>query len=569
MVFSRLSVASLGAGFVVLCGCFSPDPPTGATATDGTGSGSTSDPGTTQTTPGTSPTETSTTGPSTTDPTGTSNPSGETDPTDSTGEPDTTPPTVEDFDVSPTVVDEARFVQLSATVTDDVAVDRVEFLQGEEVIGTATEEPYEIAWKIKTQDQDGDYQVRCVAFDTSENSTDSMSLAVGVDLPARGTLVWDEVVDGSTGFFEYGRAIVPTETGGALVAGGKEIRDFALSVNTPDIWLREYSGGGTESWTTTNNATSYAHDGSEAIAVDPMGFIIVAGWTRPGDAQGSPIGTRNVRVIKYAPGGQSIDWDREYGENDEGWAAYGVGTDDAGRVYVGGVANNNVWVARLAEDDGAIEFEDTFNSVDGASRVNGLAADGDGNFVVAGEAAGDVWIRRYNADESVDWTETVDGPDQAADRGLGVAIGPDGDVGVIGQFSGLPFDQSIWFARYDVDGNLQWSQTRNPGADEGEGRAIAFDAEGEVVVTGMVEEVHNGIDIWIARYSADGESVLWETTYNGSSVANGSDDYGYGIAVDEVGYVYVTGSTHQYNMPVEPGWDADWNSAIWTRKYTP
>jgi len=73
---------------------------------------------------------------------------------------------------------------------------------------------------------------------------------------------------------------------------------------------------------------------------------------------------------------------------------------------------------------------------------------------------------------------------------------------------------------------------------------------------------------WIARYSADGQTVLWEATYNGSAVANGSDDYGYAIAVDEVGYVYVTGSTHQYNMPAEPGWDSGWNSAIWTRKYT-
>lgn len=566
MVSSRLDVVSLCAGFVLLGGCFSPDRPSGATATDGTDDGSSSGPGSTETTPGTSTVGTDTSGPSTTDPTSGTNPTGDTDPT---GDPDTTPPAIDAFDVSPTVVDEARFVQLSATVTDDVAVDRVEFFQGDELIATASEEPYEVQWKIKTEEQDGDYQVRCVAYDTSENSAESMNLAVGIDLPARGTLVWHDVVDASSGFFESGRAIAPTETGGALVAGSKDIRDLGLSVNTPDIWLREYSSGGTESWTVTNNAAGLAHDGAEAIAVDPMGFIIVAGWTRPGDNLGTPTGTRNVRVIKYAPGGQSIDWDREYGEAAVGWAAFGVGTDDAGRVYVGGVANDDVWVARLAEDDGAIEFEDTFTSVDGPSRVNALAADGDGNFVVAGEAAGDVWIRRYNADESIDWTETVDGPDQAGDRGLGVAIGPDGDVGVIGQFSGVPFDLSLWFARYDVDGNLLWSQTRNPGADEGEGRAIAFDAEGEVVVTGMVEETHNGLDIWIARYSADGQTVLWETTYNGSTVANGSDDYGHGIAVDEVGYVYVTGSTHQYNMPAEPGWDSDWNSAIWTRKFTP
>lgn len=508
-------------------------------------------------------------GPSTTDPSSTTSPTRETDPAGSTGDLDTTPPTIEDFDVSPTVVDEARFVQLSATVTDDVAVDRVEFLQGDEVIGTITEEPYELAWKIKTEAQDGDHQIRCVAFDTSENSAESDSLAVGIDLPARGSLVWHDVEDGSAGFFESGRAIAPTETGGALVAGVKEVRDFGLSVNTRDIWLREYSSGGTESWTVTNNAAGLAHDGAEAIAVDPMGFIIVAGWTRPGNNLGSPTGPRNVRVLKYAPGGQSIDWSREYGADDEEWAAYGVGTDDAGQVYVGGVASGDAWVARLAEDDGAIEFEDTFTSVEGASRVNALAADGDGNFVVAGEAAGDVWIRRYNADESVDWTETVDGPDQAGDRGLGVAIGPDGDVGVIGQFQGLPSDLFIWFARYDVDGDQRWSQIYNPGSDEGEGRAIAFDAEGEVVVTGMVEETHNGIDVWIARYSADGQTVLWETTYNGSTVANGSDDYGYGITVDEVGYVYVTGSTHQYNLPAEPGWDVNWNSAIWTRKYSP
>ena len=87
------------------------------------------------------------------------------------------------------------------------------------------------------------------------------------------------------------------------------------------------------------------------------------------------------------------------------------------------------------------------------------------------------------------------------------------------------------------------------------GYGIAVDSSGNVYVTGSEYITGEWYNIWIRKYDSDG-STNWTKTHNGP--ANGIDE-GKSIAVDSSGNVYVTG---RENVAGE-------SYNIWTRKYSP
>ena len=84
-----------------------------------------------------------------------------------------------------------------------------------------------------------------------------------------------------------------------------------------------------------------------------------------------------------------------------------------------------------------------------------------------------------------------------------------------------------WVARYS-------------GGGQEEAYALAVDSSGNVYVTGTRNADVNGFDYLTVKYDPNGD-LVWESGYNGPS--NGSD-IAYAIALDNVGNVYVTGTSY-------------------------
>jgi hypothetical protein len=95
------------------------------------------------------------------------------------------------------------------------------------------------------------------------------------------------------------------------------------------------------------------------------------------------------------------------------------------------------------------------------------------------------------------------------------------------------------------------------GSGDDQARAIAVDAAGNIyvaggtsstnfpVTSGAYDSSHNGgSDAFVAKFYASG-SLAWATYLGGSG-----DDYAYGIAVDGLGNVYVTGDTNSTDFPI-------------------
>ena len=98
------------------------------------------------------------------------------------GPADTTPPTVS-LATTPagSTYTEARSVSIDADATDKEGVSRVEFFDGDRLLGTDSVFPYSYTWAISSADN-GDHELTAKAYDEAGNATTSSSLTRTVDI---------------------------------------------------------------------------------------------------------------------------------------------------------------------------------------------------------------------------------------------------------------------------------------------------------------------------------------------------------------------------------------------------
>ncbi|HEX6792126.1 MAG TPA: SBBP repeat-containing protein [Candidatus Krumholzibacteria bacterium] len=194
-----------------------------------------------------------------------------------------------------------------------------------------------------------------------------------------------------------------------------------------------------------------------------------------------------------------------------------------------------------------------FGTSGAGSRGFAVAADAAGNLVMAGSFNGlvnfgggdqlaqgtDVVLACYNASGTHQWSQRFGGA--AADQAYAVAFDASGNVLITGYFQqsayfggnnlGSAGGSDLFVARYDADGNHLWSRSFGTlGADAG--CSVAADAAGNVFVTGYI----SGADIVVIKYTAAG-TMAWIKMLGGTGY-----DEGLAITTDALGQVLVTGS---------------------------
>ncbi|MBN1137743.1 MAG: SBBP repeat-containing protein [Anaerolineae bacterium] len=274
-------------------------------------------------------------------------------------------------------------------------------------------------------------------------------------------------------------------------------------------------------WHTFLGSSGYDHGGG--IAVDGSGNIYVAGDSD--DTWGTPVraysgGGRDAFVARLGSDG-SLIWHTFLG-GDGRDSGYTIAVDGSGSVYVTGASwvswgdpvrgytgSVDAFVARLSNDGSLIWH--TFLGGDGLDSGDGIAVDGSGNIYVTGyslSAWGDP-VRAYTGGE-----------------------------------------MDAFVARLDSDGSLIWN-TFLGGDGLDSGNDIAVDGSGDVCVAGESDATwgsplraftagdsdDSNFDAFAAKLGGDG-SLAWHTFLGGDDV-----DFGYGVAVDGTGSVYVAGAS--------------------------
>jgi len=209
-------------------------------------------------------------------------------------------------------------------------------------------------------------------------------------------------------------------------------------------------------------------------------------------------------------------------------------------------------------------------SVNGNDGATDIAADSLGNSYVTGTSLGrttgeDFYTIIYASDGTEVLGDRADGPAHDGDLANAIAIDDKGNVSVTGDsYRGMTGDKhkDYFTIKYNISTGLDWDSrydARRNGHDVATG--AAFDDAGNVYVTGRSEDsLSKQSDIkhynyYTIKYDKNRGRIKWGVRYN--SPGSGQDR-ATGIAVDEAGYVYVTGFS--YDGP---------NNDIVTIKYDP
>jgi len=297
------------------------------------------------------------------------------------------------------------------------------------------------------------------------------------------------------------------------------------------------------------------------IAVDGSGAVYVTGWTEsldfpttPGAYDRGHNGLEDVFVVKLNPAGQGnadLLYSTFLGGGGDDWSN-DIAVDGSGAVYVtGGTEPSGFPTTSGAYDTSHNGLEDVF-----VVKLN-----------PAGQGNADLLYSTFLGGGS-------------NDVGVGIAVDGSGAAYVMGGTESPDFPTTS--GAYDTSHNgledvfvvklnpagqgnadLLYSTFLGGGSND-VGTSIAVDGSGAAYVTGWTEfpdfpttsgaydRGHNGnSDVFVVKLNPAGQGnadLLYSTFLGG-----GSNDEGWGIAIDRSGAVYVTGVTDSGNFPTTPG----------------
>ena len=346
------------------------------------------------------------------------------------------------------------------------------------------------------------------------------------------------VVVGSR-FLERGGAEGEVTYGFALAGNVDRRRSFIID---PGLTYSTYLGG-------------TGLDSAFAVAVDGGGHAYVTGFTQSADFPATagayattPPGGNDVFVAELDPTGTSLVYATYLGgSGDE--SGTDVAIDATGDVYVTGYTDStdfpttpgavattynggqfDAFVAKLGPTGGSLLFS-TYLGGSGGDSGLGIALDGAGSAYVTGET------------RSANFPTTLAAFDALYNGGVS-----DGFVTKLD-----PTGTTLVYSTY-----LGGSTFSGTGDLAG---AIAVDALGEAVVTGVTESVdfpttpgsfdpsfNGAVDAFVTKLDPTGSTLVYSTFLGGT----GSDSGG-GVAVDAAGAAYLTGSSCSADFPVTAG----------------
>ncbi|KOP27378.1 hemolysin [Hapalosiphon sp. MRB220] len=357
-----------------------------------------------------------------------------------------------------------------------------------------------------------------------------------------------------------------TDTFGNLYVAGVTSGSLAgANAGSNDAWVAKYDSNGNQQWF-QQFGTPYS-DLATSIATDNKGNFYLAGISK-GNFGGANQGEGNydVWVGKYDSNGNQ-QWVQQFGTELID-ASFNMKVDDDGSVYLTGftieqqqeglffqpdVFADDVWVTkydsngnqRWFQEFGSSAFDEAYAvtvSNDGSVYSTGWTL-GD----LGGKNAGqyDVWIAKNdNNNGQLEWTkqsgtkdfEFPKGIDTDSQRNVYMTGWTLGDLG--GKNAG---SDDAWIGKYDSDGNRLWIKQFGTSGDDAS-LSMKVDSNGNIFLVGYTDKNLGGSnvgsnDAWVAKYDSNGNQ-LWIQQFGTSK-----SDIATSIILDEVGNVYVTGTT--------------------------
>jgi hypothetical protein len=286
-----------------------------------------------------------------------------------------------------------------------------------------------------------------------------------------------------------------------------------------------------------------AEDAFYTIIRTSDGGYAMSGWTYSYGAGGF-----DFLVVKLDASG-NLQWTKVIGGSNTDYGCSIVQTSDGGYVVAGhsksfSAGNNNDILVTKLSSSGAVQWSRT---VGWAEFEYGFALikTSDGGFAVAGstESYGqgnyDLFIVKFNSNGIPEWGRMIGGANYEA--ALSLIQSSDGNYVVAGStmsFGAGNYD--MYIVKFGSSGNFMWSRTLG-GSGYEFASSVAQTTDGGYIVTGVTESFGSGSgDVYVAKLSSTG-SVQWQKTAGGSN-----DERGYSVVQTTDGGYSVAGFTKSY-----------------------
>ena len=348
-------------------------------------------------------------------------------------------------------------------------------------------------------------------------STGTADIFLAKYASATGAYLWaqrfGDIANSGFGITAHGNGVAVDSSNNVLLTGsfqgvvnfgGSNLSDSSL---TTDVFVVKFNAAGVHQW--SKNFPNTALDSGQAIAVDPSGNVAITGtYTGTVNFGGGNLpaghgGLNAAFVAEFDPSGTHL-WSRGFFDTTAGTAALsvfgnGVACDSSGNVVITGSFGHTV------------DF---------------------GTGILTASGSRDIFLAKYSSSGTPAWTHHYGsvtsnaGGQSSADA---VAIDSGGNIAIVGVFYNTSLNTGTDFgggallsvgqgdgfvAKYTSAGTFSWAK-RYGGSVADEGRAVAIDGGGNVLVTGnfsgtadfathTLTSSAGSSDVFLARLLADG-----------------------------------------------------------------
>ncbi len=303
-----------------------------------------------------------------------------------------------------------------------------------------------------------------------------------------------------------------------------------------------------QGWEQRYDGPAHSFDRALALATDAAGNVYVTGFSTDVD--------EDCFTIKYSATGLALWQQRKSGTVAGNDRAVAIRLSATG-VYVAGYVQNateDFLVMKYDPATGAEQWARFYNGPgSGNDRATSLALDGLGNLLVAGHVRknghDEATVVKYDSDGIEQWAVQI--PPEVGDLAsyaTGVATAPGGGVYVCGRYERSAGTSDYLVARLDAGGSLDWVRRYDgPAGSDDYATAIGVDNLGNVYVTGTSTGTTTGFDFATLKYDPDG-AQLWVNRHNASGA---NADEAFCLGLDASGNCFVAG----YSNRPAPGTD--------------
>jgi len=319
----------------------------------------------------------------------------------------------------------------------------------------------------------GNFSSDSITFGTFTLFNDTVWSMYVVKYDPSGNVLWAKTAKSL--WTNDGQGISTDASGNVVVTGGFYEpwvifgSDTLTSVGSQDFFVVKYDSSGNLLWAKSAGGNSYEF--IKSVSVDASGNILVTGCFQSSSISFDTTttlfnaGNLDIFIVKYDASGNVL------------WAKSSGGSDDESGTSVFTDSSNNILVTGYFESNSITIGSTTLNNYSYSALF----------------LPTDMFVVKYDSGGNVLWAKSTGGVED--ESGNGITCDQIGNIFVTGSFDSdsVSFgahtllnsgDHDIFVLKYNTSGNEDWATTGNgPGLDEG--FAIATDADGHAIITGL------------------------------------------------------------------------------------